>query len=655
MSWLTEFAGKAENFLNKIDKTTATVLSPSETIGQRRDHHLYVESDEFDAGRSSTDLTVTPKERRRMHERNDRQRKMPIKLNGTKLKINSDKKDEELINFLNEPNSVEHVETNGLIEASDDKRLEDVSPQIGAPVESDTDANFEVSTNESHCKVTMLSKKVRTLENEIRRSEARTKQLSDSLKAETNQLKQTQENERLLVVVLSEKNELLQSFKEQLTDKENEIKRLKQRCRQLKSSKESAEIGSLIETNKIDNMNSGQGEETNLWNAKMIARQQEHEQLMAKLEQQIALQQEQLQHQADTINKYEQVLKDEHSAAELKLNASRTDIARLEDQLRQLSEELATTQIQYEQAQVEVERVRKHLALSNAATSTAEQELREYKARAGKILTEKDGEIKRLISMKNQLTASGEVVSDDLITASSHIERLNLKSSSDSDELVMLRAQCDQLIGELQSLRDQNTQLRSQIDRVSIGELPAARVLIQRQEEHLKQSDTEIGRLKTELESTTDELRSVQECLDRSRNDLSERIRQRDEEIERLQQMLISPHQSELSSGSNASIESYEKRVKSLTENLVEKQTLVEQLYRENSQLQLQLHDFKKKCSSLQEQMQSRSDVDWNGFVSNGIIVERINSTSRSASLNAYEHRLPRKVKKAYNQLESFR
>jgi chromosome segregation ATPase len=645
MSWLTEFAGKAESFLNKIDQTTATALSPNEANDARHERQTY--EVHVDPQRPSSDFVSTPKESRRVHESNDRERRKPIKLNGTKLNLKSKAKDEQLMNFLNQDISSSSLEIITESETDPAQCKESAVDSIEDSIVNDNDpgelSGPVGSVDESQTRLEALTRKVKRLEDDGRKAEAKVKSLTEAIKKETNQLKQMQENERLLVVAMSEKNELLQSFKEQLSDKENEMKRLRQRCRTLKVSKETNELTSKDATK-------GDSSEEAKVLQKMVEQQQEHEQTVQSLQLQLQQYQEQTQHQTETIQKYERVLKDENLAAESKLSVARTDIARLEDKLRQLSEELAICQIQYEQVQEDSERMKNHLTASNAAAATTEQELREYKARAAKILLDKDAEIKRLIHNQSQSMRSNEIDGNESLIAAEQSQ----KSSSEDDELIMLRSQCDHLINELQLIRDQNTQLKVHLDRVSIDELPAARAQIQRYDKEQSQTELEMTRLRAEVQSSSDELRSVHDNLERTRADLSERLRQRDEEIERLQRMLIG-QQTDRSPPPVNGLESYEKRVKSLTESLVEKQTLVEQLYRENSQMQLQLHDSNQKYSSLQDQMRSQSDANWNGFVSNGIIVERFSATSRSSSLNAYEGRLPRKVKRAYNQLETIR
>ncbi len=197
--------------------------------------------------------------------------------------------------------------------------------------------------------------------------------------------------------------------------------------------------------------------------------------------------------------------------------------------------------------------------LKNAIKSLQdlEQEYNEFKLKANKTLQDKDELIRAL---------------------------KNSDSTSDSDEVRrVLQSQCDAMVLEIQDLREKSDLLKKSLDRVQNEDVLQLKTQIDSLNEQLESEQKIKTDLEIELKQIRDESRYFQEDLLQTKNSLESRIADRDSEIEKLRKQLVSKR----NNGNN--VEELETRFRNLTENLIQKQTLVEQLSSEKHSLTLQL------------------------------------------------------------------
>ena len=149
--------------------------------------------------------------------------------------------------------------------------------------------------------------------------------------------------------------------------------------------------------------------------------------------------------------------------------------------------------------------------------------------------------------------------------------------------------------------------------------------------------------LKTDVRQLTEESKQYQDDLNQIRTSLSSRITERDEEIEKLRKQLVFKQQrassassssgSQMSSSNSghgsgsASVEEWEQRLKTLTDNLISKQASVEQVSSDNHSLKLHLLKiiyfvyFKNSCywnlslANLYQLYQTSNDFESNGRI----------------------------------------
>lgn len=215
--------------------------------------------------------------------------------------------------------------------------------------------------------------------------------------------------------------------------------------------------------------------------------------------------------------------------------------------------------------------------LKNSAKSLQdlEQDYNEFKLKANKTLSDKDELIRALKT------------SDP---------------SGDSDEVKrVLQSQCDAMAIELQELRENSDYLKRCLDRVQNEEVFHLNSQINSLMEDLKTERKLKTDLELELNRFRDDSRSFQEDLHQTKSSLESRISDRDLEIEKLRKQLMS----KLSNTKN--IDELETRIRGLTENLIQKQTLVEQLTSEKHNISQQLERSELR---LREVMNSQKSAE---------------------------------------------
>lgn len=240
-------------------------------------------------------------------------------------------------------------------------------------------------------------------------------------------------------------------------------------------------------------------------------------------------------------------------------------IARLEENQRSLVDEIAIAQRNLATEKGLNVQLEQKLHLIKRNFENLEKEFSEYKLKATKTLQDKDDLIKAL---KNNQQGNED--------AESEIQRV-------------LQSQCDAMVLEMKDLRDKNEYLKKQLDHLQNDELPSLSFKVQNLAEELESERRLKVDLESELKQVTDESRYFQEDLQQTKTNLTSRINDRDAEIEKLRKQLVSKLRSNQNINGSQNIEEMETRIRNLTDNLIQKQTLVEQLTSDKHSLSLQL------------------------------------------------------------------
>ncbi|XP_028396239.1 golgin subfamily A member 5-like [Dendronephthya gigantea] len=256
--------------------------------------------------------------------------------------------------------------------------------------------------------------------------------------------------------------------------------------------------------------------------------------------------------------------------------------------------------------------------------SSANQEFRDYKEKAGRILQAKE---KVITSLKE----GKAIVGDSSGITSAEYEAVCQERDVVRDELHQAKYNMEQLKVDIQELEQQ---------------LQSENETAQEQTDHLQSLLDEEKRLKDEANhdvlKAREELQTLSDDHYRQKTTLIAQIQERDGEVEKLKSQLLAK------SYTTTSEAELEKRVRALTENLIQKQTVIEALSTEKSSLVLQLERLEMQYKDIQRST-SRVSVP-TAFVENdeGGRVRPITSIMPSQISESA------KVNKAVNEIDKF-
>ncbi|KAK2188634.1 hypothetical protein NP493_126g02011 [Ridgeia piscesae] len=264
-----------------------------------------------------------------------------------------------------------------------------------------------------------------------------------------------------------------------------------------------------------------------------------------------------LQHEKQSRARFEQEVQERQS--------------RLEQEKHTMAEALSAAQRKVNEEKGRCTELSAQLRSCKGHADAARQELTEYKEKATRILQSKD----RLIaSLKEGVSGGGSEV------AVSPAELDDVRQERD-----ILREELQQSRMTIENLRIELQDLESQLQQDSDAAQEEARAL----EEQLSGEKQRREDAEQELARHKQELRYAHEELLKQKTALQGRLQDRDSEIERLRNQLTTKS---MSSSSQVELEN---RLHSLTESLIQKQTMLEALSTEKNSLVLQLERLEKQ------------------------------------------------------------
>lgn len=270
------------------------------------------------------------------------------------------------------------------------------------------------------------------------------------------------------------------------------------------------------------------------------------------------------------------------------------------------------------------------LKTSKANMETAKQELKDYKDKAARILQAKD---KVIASLRDG--SSGEVTSG---ISSSEYEEVCHERDMFKDEVNQIKYKMEQLKADLQDL-EQQQQSEADLAREKIEELESVLVDEKRKREACEQ---QIQQHLQDLHHAQDEVRGT-------KTSFMAQIQERENEIQKLRNQLATK------ALTSTSEEELGNRVKALTENLIQKQTLIEALSTEKNSLVLQLERLEKQYRDVQastSKMMAGPSASYDGFDdTDENTLSRVRSIS---SIMPSQLNDSRKVKRAVNEIDKF-
>ncbi|XP_053290140.1 golgin subfamily A member 5 [Pleuronectes platessa] len=252
-------------------------------------------------------------------------------------------------------------------------------------------------------------------------------------------------------------------------------------------------------------------------------------------------------------------------------------LSKLEAERQTLAETVTAAERRAAEEKLRVDDLQQQLKSAKAAAEFARQELQDYKHKASRILQSKE----KLISSLKE--GSGLDTLDGSGTMALELEELRHEKEMQKEEIQKLQARVhthrmeiqdleNQALGEAEAWREQQMQLQEQ----------------QAFQNRVKQeNDAEIERYKQELQY-------LEEEQHRAKTSLQSRIKDREDDIQKLRNQLTNKT---LSTSSQTELEN---RLHQLTETLIQKQTMLEALGTEKSSLVFQMERLEQQLKNAQ-------------------------------------------------------
>lgn len=252
-------------------------------------------------------------------------------------------------------------------------------------------------------------------------------------------------------------------------------------------------------------------------------------------------------------------------------------LSKLEAERQTLAETVTAAERRAAEEKLRVDDLQQQLKSAKAAAESARQELQDYKHKASRILQSKE----KLISSLKE--GSGLDTLDGSGTMTLELEELRHEKEMQREDIQKLQGQVHTLRTEIQDLENQ-----------ALAEAETWR----EQQVQLQEQQAIQNRAKQELEAEIERYKHEQQYLEeehhRAKNTLQSRIKDREDEIQKLRNQLTNKT---LSSTSQTELEN---RLHQLTETLIQKQTMLEALGTEKSSLVFQLERLEQQLKNAQ-------------------------------------------------------
>ncbi|XP_014934397.1 golgin subfamily A member 5 [Acinonyx jubatus] len=293
-------------------------------------------------------------------------------------------------------------------------------------------------------------------------------------------------------------------------------------------------------------------------------------------------------HEADAARKREQ---ESYKQMQNEFAARLND---MEAERQNLAEAVTLAERKYSDEKKRVDELQQQVKVFKSSLESSKQELIDYKQKATRILQSKE---KLINSLKE---GSGFEGLDSSTAHSVELEELRHEKELQKEEIQKLMGHIHQLRSELQDMEAQQ-----------VSEAESAREQLQDLQDQIAGQKASKQELEAELERQKQEFHYIEEDLYRTKNTLQSRIKDREEEIQKLRNQLTNK------TLSNSSQSELENRLHQLTETLIQKQTMLESLSTEKNSLVFQLERLEQQVNSASGSSNNGSSINMSG-VDNG-------------------------------------
>ncbi|NXN61502.1 GOGA5 protein, partial [Rynchops niger] len=290
-----------------------------------------------------------------------------------------------------------------------------------------------------------------------------------------------------------------------------------------------------------------------------------------------SLQNQALQTLQERLRDADSALKREQESYKQMQNEFAARLSKMEAERQNLAEGITVAERKYLDEKRRADELQHQVKVTKNHLESAKQELTDYKQKATRILQSKE----KLI---NSLKEGSGIEGLDSNTASTmELEELRHERDTQREEIQKLMGQIQQMRTELQDMETQQ-----------VSEAESVREQLQDLQEQIAAHKMAKQGAEAELERQKQELHYTEEELYRTKNTLQSRIKDREEEIQKLRNQLTNKA---LSSSSQTELEN---RLHQLTETLIQKQTMLENLSTEKNSLVYQLERLEQQLKAIQ-------------------------------------------------------
>ncbi|NWR54049.1 GOGA5 protein, partial [Bucorvus abyssinicus] len=304
-----------------------------------------------------------------------------------------------------------------------------------------------------------------------------------------------------------------------------------------------------------------------------------------------SLQNQALQTLQERLRGADSALKREQESYKQMQNEFAARLSKLEAERQSLAEGLTVAERKYLDEKRRADELQQQVKVTKNHLESAKQELTDYKQKATRILQSKE----KLI---NSLKEGSGIEGLDSNTASTmELEELRHERETQREEIQKLMGQIQQMRTELQDMETQQ-----------VSEAESTREQLQDLQEQIAAHKMAKQEAEAELERQKHELHYTEEELYRTKNTLQSRIKDREEEIQKLRNQLTNKA---LSSSSQTELEN---RLHQLTETLIHKQTMLESLSTEKNSLVYQLERLEQQLKAIQGSSTNGPSINMTGI-----------------------------------------
>nr|XP_011715486.1 golgin subfamily A member 5 isoform X2 [Macaca nemestrina] len=607
MSWFVDLAGKAEDLLNRVDQGAATALSRKDNTS-----NIYSKNTDYtEFHQQNTDLTYQTGPKATYISSaadNIRNQKATILAGSANVKVGSrtpveashpvenasvprpssqfvrrkksEPDDELLFDFLNssqkEPTGRVEIKKEKEAASNSDSSREDQEESSKENASSDAACPDHTPTPNDDSKSHELSNL--RLENQLLRNEVQS--LNQEMASLLQRSKQTQE-ELNRARARVEKWNADHSKSDRMT---RELRAQVDDLTEAVAAKDSQLAVLKVRLQEADQLLSTRTEA-------LEALQSEKSRIIQDQSEGNSLQNQALQTLQERLHEADATLKREQESYKQMQNEFAARLNKVEMERQNLAEAITLAERKYSDEKKRVDELQQQVKLYKLNLESSKQELIDYKQKATRILQSKE---KLINSLKE---GSGFEGLDSSTANSMELEELRHEKEMQREEIQKLMGQIHQLRSELQDMEAQQ-----------VNEAESAREQLQDLHDQIAGQKASKQELETELERLKQEFHYIEEDLYRTKNTLQSRIKDREEEIQKLRNQLTNK------TLSNSSQSELENRLHQLTETLIQKQTMLESLSTEKNSLVFQLERLEQQMNSTSGSSSNGSSINMSGI-----------------------------------------